>query len=58
LARRALPDRLRVPFLLHYYGGFAVKEVAAILGRPAGTIRADLYHARARLRKALQESRD
>ena len=55
---QALPDRLRSPFLLHYYGGFALKEVAAMLGRPEGTIKADLYHARASLKAALGEARD
>ena len=55
---QALPDRLRSPFLLHYYAGFPVREVAAMLGRPEGTIKADLFHARARLRAALGESDD
>ena len=53
---QALPERLRSPFLLHYYGGFPVKEVAKMLGRPEGTIKADLYHARARLKAELGES--
>jgi RNA polymerase sigma-70 factor, ECF subfamily len=53
---QTLPDRLRQPFLLHYYAGFPVREVAALLGRPEGTVKADLYHARARLRAALGES--
>jgi RNA polymerase sigma-70 factor (ECF subfamily) len=48
-----LPPRLRSPFLLHYYGGFGVREVAAMLGRPEGTVKADLYHARARLKAAV-----
>jgi RNA polymerase sigma-70 factor (ECF subfamily) len=39
--------------LLHYYAGFAVREVAAMLGRPEGTVKADLHHARARLKAAL-----
>ena len=51
----ALPVRLREPFLLHYYAGFAVKEIAVQLKRPEGTIKADLYHARARLKDALAE---
>ena len=55
---QALPERLRSPFLLHYYGGFPLKEVAEMLGRPEGTIKADLYHARARLKAALGEARD
>ncbi|MBO0775852.1 MAG: RNA polymerase sigma factor [Actinobacteria bacterium] len=53
---QALPDRLRKPFLLHYYGGYPVRDVAALLGRPEGTIKADLHHARARLRAALGEA--
>ncbi len=53
---QALPDRLRSPFLLHYYAGFPVRDVAALLGRPEGTIKADLFQARRRLRAALGES--
>jgi RNA polymerase sigma-70 factor (ECF subfamily) len=51
----ALPVRLREPFLLHYYAGFGVKEIAVQLKRPEGTIKADLFHARARLKDALAE---
>jgi RNA polymerase sigma-70 factor, ECF subfamily len=49
----ALPARLRSAFLLHYYAGFGVREVATMLGRPEGTIKSDLHHARARLKAAL-----
>jgi RNA polymerase sigma-70 factor, ECF subfamily len=52
----ALPARLRSAFLLHYYAGFAVREVAMMMGRPEGTIKADLHHARARLKSALGDS--
>jgi len=51
----SLPPRLRDPFLLHYYAGFGIREIAAMLKRPEGTIKADLYHARARLKTALAE---
>jgi RNA polymerase sigma-70 factor (ECF subfamily) len=51
----SLPDRLSDPFLLHYYAGFAIREIAAFLHRPAGTIKADLFAARARLKTALAE---
>jgi RNA polymerase sigma-70 factor (ECF subfamily) len=51
----ALPTRLREPFLLHYYAGFGIKEIAAQLKKPEGTIKADLYHARAKLKEALDE---
>jgi len=50
---QTLPARLRNAFLLHYYGGFAVREVASMLGRPEGTIKADLFQARAKLRASL-----
>jgi RNA polymerase sigma-70 factor, ECF subfamily len=48
-----LPPRLRDPFLLHYYAGFPLKEVATLLHRPEGTIKADLFAARAKLKTAL-----
>ena len=51
----SLPPRLRDPFLLHYYGGFGIREVAALLRRPEGTIKADLFAARAKLKTALGE---
>ena len=51
----SLPPRLRDPFLLHYYGGFGIREVATLLHRPEGTIKADLFAARARLKTALGE---
>ena len=51
----SLPARLRDPFLLHYYGGFGIREVAALLHKPEGTIKADLFAARAKLKTALGE---
>jgi RNA polymerase sigma-70 factor (ECF subfamily) len=50
---QGLPAKLRDPFLLHYYAGFGVREISVLLKRPEGTIKADLHHARARLREAL-----
>ena len=50
----SLPPRVRDPFLLHYYGGFGLKEVASLLHRPEGTIKADLSAARATLKTALE----
>lgn len=52
----ALPAKLRSAFLLHYYAGFGVREVAAMLGRPEGTIKADLHHARTRLKAAIGDA--
>ncbi len=48
-----LPPKLRSAFLLHYYAGFGLKEVAVMLGRPEGTVKADLHHARAKLKAAV-----
>ena len=52
----ALPPRLRAAFLLHHYAGFEVRQIAAMTGRPEGTIKADLHHARMRLKAALTDS--
>ena len=52
-----LPPRLRSTFLLHHYAGFGVREVAAMLGRPEGTVKADLHHARAKLKAALADTK-
>jgi RNA polymerase sigma-70 factor, ECF subfamily len=51
----SLPSRLREPFLLHYYGGFGIREVAGLLRKPEGTIKANLFAARAKLKAALAE---
>jgi RNA polymerase sigma-70 factor (ECF subfamily) len=52
----ALPPRLRAAFLLHHYAGFEVRQIAAMTGRPEGTIKADLHHARIRLKAALADT--
>ena len=39
---QSLPDRLRQPFLLYHYAGFPIRDVATMLGRPEGTVKADL----------------
>ena len=54
----ALPPRLRTAFLLHHYAGLEVRQIAAMTGRPEGTIKADLYHARRRLKAALADTGD
>jgi RNA polymerase sigma-70 factor (ECF subfamily) len=52
----ALPERLRTPVLLHYFAGFPLADVARLTDRPAGTVKSDLFRARALLRKALTET--
>ncbi len=53
----ALPDRQRVSVLLYYYAGFPLADVARLTNRPAGTVKSDLFHARAQLRQALDGKR-
>ncbi len=50
---QSLPARLRNPALLYYYADLPVREVARLLGRREGTIKADLHAARELLRAEL-----
>ncbi|MDT4942482.1 MAG: hypothetical protein QOJ34_2571 [Pseudonocardiales bacterium] len=54
----ALPRRLREVVLLHYFADMSVPDVAATVGRPAGTVKRQLSEARASLANALEDSRD
>jgi RNA polymerase sigma factor (sigma-70 family) len=49
----ALPDKYRVPFVLHYLQGMTVTEVARRLGCPRGSVATRLLRARERLRTRL-----
>ena len=53
----ALPDRLRMPVLLHYFADLSVAQVASHLGKSEGTIKRDLYDARARMATRLEATR-
>jgi RNA polymerase sigma-70 factor (ECF subfamily) len=55
---QSLPERLRGPALLYYYADLPVREVAALLGRREGTVKADLHAARELLRAKLGEHHD
>lgn len=50
---QSLPERLRNPALLYYYADLPIREVAALLGRNEGTVKADLHAARELLRATL-----
>lgn len=56
-AVEALPDRLRQAVLLHYFGDLTVTEIARQLGKADGTIKRDLYDARALLATTLEGAR-
>ncbi len=53
----ALPDRLRVVVLLHYFADLPVAMVARQLDKSEGTVKRDLFDARQRMAQILGESR-
>ncbi|MFI9175276.1 RNA polymerase sigma factor [Streptomyces lincolnensis] len=55
---QSLPERLRIPILLHYYADMPIREVSALTGRKEGTVKADLHAARELLRAHLGRSLD
>ncbi|CCH77396.1 putative RNA polymerase ECF-subfamily sigma factor [Nostocoides japonicum T1-X7] len=52
-----LPDRLRVPVMLHYFADLTVAQVATQMGKSEGTIKRDLWDARGRLATLLEDAR-
>jgi RNA polymerase sigma-70 factor, ECF subfamily len=50
----ALPEKLRLVVVLANMEGHDVKEVAALLGLPQGTVKSRLFSARQRLKEQLQ----
>jgi len=55
---RRLSPRQRAALVLHYYAGYPTKEIAAILGSSAATVRVHLSQGRRRLRRILEDQRD
>lgn len=54
----ALPERLRLPIVLHYIEGFPVKDIASMLHCPQGTIKKRLFDARKTLRIELEQNEE
>jgi RNA polymerase sigma-70 factor (ECF subfamily) len=54
-ALAALPDHERSVVTLRYFDGHGVAEIAAITGRPTGTVTKQLQRAHERLRATLKE---
>jgi RNA polymerase sigma-70 factor (ECF subfamily) len=50
-----LPVKYRVPLVLHYYGDFSFREIAAIIGKREGNVRVIIHRALQRLRTLAQE---
>lgn len=51
-----LPLKLRETVALHYLHGYDLRETAAALGVPEGTVKSRLYRARELLQQALKEA--
>ncbi len=51
----SLDGTLRLPVVLYYVEGFAVEEIARMLGLTRGAVKTRLYRARAILRERLTE---
>jgi RNA polymerase sigma-70 factor, ECF subfamily len=47
-----LPPRYRMPIVLHHVDGLSIPEVARVLGRPEGTLKAQVHRGLAMLRAA------
>ena len=53
LALKRLPEKYRLPLLLHYMEGWPVRDVARMLNIPLGLAKSRLYQARRALRALL-----
>lgn len=53
MAVKALPVKLRVVVVMHYYNMLSVKEIAQALGIMEGTVKSRLHTARKRMEKML-----
>jgi RNA polymerase sigma-70 factor, ECF subfamily len=54
----ALPDRFRIPILLHYFEDLDYNEVARLLGIPVGTVKSRLNTAKQKLRTEMESNED
>ncbi len=51
----SLPEKLRIPVVLHYMEGYELKEIAAMLRVPQGTVKTRMHKARNQLKAVLGE---
>jgi RNA polymerase sigma-70 factor (ECF subfamily) len=49
-----LPEKLRLPIVLAGIEGHDIREIAALLRLPEGTVKSRLYHARERMKETLK----
>jgi len=50
-----MPEEYRMVILLRYYEELSYNEIAEIIGKPLGTIKTEIYRAKAILRKKLEK---
>jgi RNA polymerase sigma-70 factor (ECF subfamily) len=53
-----LPDRYRYPVVLRHVDGMSYDEMATVLGRPEGTLKAQVHRGLAQLRAAAERAAD
>lgn len=54
----ALPPKYRAAIYLHYYEGYAVREIASLMGANPSTVQTWLMRARGQLKTTLKEAED
>ncbi|MBR4080371.1 MAG: RNA polymerase sigma factor [Clostridia bacterium] len=55
MALQALPEKLRLPLMLHFSEGMRYEEIAGALRLPVATVRGRIHRAKEQLRKELAE---
>lgn len=54
----ALPEKLRLPTVLHYMEGFSLSEIRELLHLPLGTVKSRLHDARITLKLELERNEE
>lgn len=54
-ALRRLPEKYRLPLLLHHLDGYSIQAISQMLHLPASTVKGRLYEGRRRLNALLRE---
>ena len=54
-ALRRLPEKYRLPLLLHHLDGYSIQAISQMLHLPASTVKGRLYEGRRRLTALLRE---
>lgn len=57
-ALRSLPEKYRLPLLLHHMEGYSIAETANMLGMPLARLNSRLYRARNALRELLERGEE